>query len=824
MRRKEIMKRFTVLGMAVAFIASGPAMRAVAAPQVNSEEKRLGETAELMETDAPALQVFDYEAYDNADARIIKQSVNVGNTGLILNLPAGTSYIKILNPYLSGGADVDTQLTVKVNDNDYTLGDRIARADLIKENNETAVVMTTKSTPNGTDTKVYEFSFTCDSLVLKADSDNVVVTDAKGYLPASAALTADKVNSGATFEAVKTALQPYGGADTFYVYNLTLTPALQTGESVNLGITVENTYPRTEKTVLYHFDDGSNTLTEVANDGEGTGTLRADVSQMGYYVIAQVKEAPPVPTLNAVTYSPVKTLADVSFPAVDGGTWTWDDSSITPEVNTAAYRATFTPSTGSQYRTYNGDIALTVNKATPAQTGTGYGAQITYGQKLADSAITETFEVDSTAVAGTVGWKDANIQPQVSDGNVTEYEIKFEPTDTDNYNAASGKVKLQSVEKKAVTVSIQNAEKVYGDDNPAFALYIPDGVLVGDDTAADLAVTFSCTADNTTAAGSTVDITGTSGSDNYDVTVTDGTLTVQKRTVNIKVKNVSIKYGDALPGSYEVEVTNLAPGEDQSILGLTTDIEPQNVPGGNLAGTYTLKVKSTSVTNANYTVGSLFDGTLTITEVAAGKVENSSSIPGSIAIRFGASGNLAGDEVLKIADLTDEAVLKAFKDMVKSGQILGDSFDISLKQADGTTDAALAGALTVTIPVDTKYNGKQITVLHYVKAGALNAQNAPAAADTIDVYGNLTVADGKVQIKVYSLSPFATVLPKDTTSGGTVAPPDDGNSSKPKVRSQEVNSAKTGDTAPVFGLVIAAAAAAVIIIVFAAVKVRRRRK
>ena len=115
---------------------------------------------------------------------------------------------------------------------------------------------------------------------------------------------------------------------------------------------------------------------------------------------------------------------------------------------------------------------------------------------------------------------------------------------------------------------------------------------------------------------------------------------------------------------------------------------------------------------------------------------------------FSVSGNLARERSTEDpADLADESARKAFQDMVKDGQVMGPAFDVSLKQADGVTDAALIGSLTVTILVDTKYNGKQVAVLHYVKARHLNAQNTPADTDMIDVYNNLTVVDGKVQIK-----------------------------------------------------------------------------
>lgn len=576
-----------------------------------------------LDSEAPVLRSFDYEAYDNTDTKIKTQTITAASAAKVINLPAGTSYIKVINPVLFDNADTDTQLTAKVNGKDYTLGDSIARADLIKENHETTLVMTTRSVPNGTNTKDYEFSFTCDALVLTADDGSAVVTDTKGYLPANAVLAADKVESGVVFEAVKAALEPYGGAETFYLYNLTLTPALQNGESVNLAITAEGTYPRTEKTVLYHFDEDSSTLSEAANDREGTGTLRADVGRMGYYVVTQVKEKPLVPALDAIIYSPAKTLADVPFPLTDGGTWSWDDDTIIPEVKTGTYKAVFTPDSGSQYHTYSAEIPLSVNKAVPVQDGTGYGSKITYGNTLADSVIHESFSIDGVAVEGALEWTEKNICPEVKDSNVTEYEIQFTPRDKENCNAAEGSVKVQSVGKKAVTAGIKNTDKIFGDDNPAFSLEIPDGVLVGDDTAADLAVTISCSADNMTAAGSSVAVTGTSNSENYDVTVTNGTLTVKKRVVDVKAKDVSIQSGDALPGSYEVEVLNLVQGTDQSTVGVTADIEPQNVPDRNPAGTYILKLKTASIADTNYAVGGLFDGTLTIEAGAAGNITSS---------------------------------------------------------------------------------------------------------------------------------------------------------------------------------------------------------
>lgn len=304
-------------------------------------------------------------------------------------------------------------------------------------------------------------------------------------------------------------------------------------------------------------------------------------------------------------------------------------------------------------------------------------------------------------------------------------------------------------------------------------------------------MTLTCAADQTTAAGE-VDITGTSASADYDVTVVPGKLSIAKRPVNFKVNDMTVKYGEKLPDTYDFEVSNLVNGATKSSIGAAVDVEVCNITKENLSGTYSLKIMKASVTDSNYAVNTTTDGTLTIQEAAAGSVENSSAIPGTIVSGFGASGNLVGSEILKITDLTD-----------------------------GTTDAEVKGELTLTIPVDVKYNGKQITVIHYVKAGKLTAENKEAETDIIDAYTNLTVSDGKVQIKVYSLSPFAVIVPKDTDTIDDIKP--DNSNTIPKIESQKVNGAKTGDTSPVAGLIIAVVTAALVIIAVMVIMFKKRK-
>ena len=221
---------------------------------------------------------------------------------------------------------------------------------------------------------------------------------------------------------------------------------------MGLEITADSAYPRSDKTVLY-FDANENTLTEVAMTARAP-ELSWGRQPDGLLCNRAGKEKPPVPVLAAITYSPVKTLADVALPTVDSGTWSWYDDTTVPEVKTGSYRATFTPDGNSQYRSYQADIPLTVNKATPVQAGAGYGTQITYGETLGILPFRRHSRWMALQINGTAVWKDTAIQPQVKDGNVTKYDITFSPTDTDNYQNAAGSLVVRSVEKKAVTVSI----------------------------------------------------------------------------------------------------------------------------------------------------------------------------------------------------------------------------------------------------------------------------------------------------------------------------------------------------------------------------------
>lgn len=356
----------------------------------------------------------------------------------------------------------------------------------------------------------------------------------------------------------------------------------------------------------------NNTYSDMASANAGEGSTIGNVM-----IKAFTDNLPPdIPTLSEITYSPAKTLGDVILPSVEGGSWTWDSPDTIPRADQESYPATFTPADeNSSYEVFHANIPLKVNKASPIISGVS-SSSIVYGQRLSEAVLQGNASVDGVAVRGILSWISGEVRPEVSDSKKTVYDYQFLPEDQINYNTAAGKVSLV-VGKRPVTVRAKDAEKTYGDENPAFELEdIPQGTLVGNDTAADLGVRLICGADERTPVGS-VDITGVSGAPNYDVTVVPGTLTVNQREADFKVLDTSIRFGEELPKSYDFEVANLAYWDDEQILGAKLFITPKDIPLGNPSGTYILEIDRAVIANENYKVGKMESGTLTIREVTA---------------------------------------------------------------------------------------------------------------------------------------------------------------------------------------------------------------
>lgn len=126
------------------------------------------------------------------------------------------------------------------------------------------------------------------------------------------------------------------------------------------------------------------------------------------------------------------------------GTFAWDTPDAKPAA-TAAYAAkwTFIPNDGTRYQTVKGTTEIPVNKATPA--GEPVYTRITAAGKTVAAAA---LAVNPGWPAGTVKWVDADGKKLDDSTEVkvnTAYHWLFTPTDTNNYNEATGTIVLYPV-------------------------------------------------------------------------------------------------------------------------------------------------------------------------------------------------------------------------------------------------------------------------------------------------------------------------------------------------------------------------------------------
>ena len=168
----------------------------------------------------------------------------------------------------------------------------------------------------------------------------------------------------------------------------------------------------------------------------------------------------------------------------------------------------------------------------------------TYGQKVEDMTLTDgVAKVGNEEITGTWELTDSNKTAVPAVGTTDIYQVTFTP-ESDIYDTVIVPVK-PTVSKKAITVTIDDKTKTYGQDNPELTFTVPEGSLVGSDTVEALGVTLSCEATKTSPVKEgDYAITGTSNSANYQVTVILGVLTITKATPTITASNYIKTYGD----------------------------------------------------------------------------------------------------------------------------------------------------------------------------------------------------------------------------------------------------------------------------------------
>lgn len=188
-----------------------------------------------------------------------------------------------------------------------------------------------------------------------------------------------------------------------------------------------------------------NPLGETFTTGESKGDTPQTTAIMLNVKKASLKVSA-VPEVTPAAYSSLATLGNdftltggVVKAAVDGqeivvdGTWSWQDADITPTVINSGYTAVFTPTDSTSYDSITSVVPVTITKAVPVIKTVPKTSDITYGQKLSESILSNGL----ADIDGNFAWDDGYKLPTVvSDSERTEYMIVFHPADTENYENA----------------------------------------------------------------------------------------------------------------------------------------------------------------------------------------------------------------------------------------------------------------------------------------------------------------------------------------------------------------------------------------------------
>ena len=287
-----------------------------------------------------------------------------------------------------------------------------------------------------------------------------------------------------------------------------------------------------------------------------------------------------------VTYAyKVKDAAD--------GTYT-----TTKPTNAGSYtvRATI-----AQTANYNGGTAtkdFTISRAniTPGVSMSGW----TYGETAPEPVVTgntESGEVTYLYAGTSCG--GAAYSASVPPTNAGEYTVTATIAQTANYNGATTATADFTVAKKPATVTVNGGQsKTYGEDDPALTATVTG--TVGSDT---LNYTLS-RAEGENAGEYAVTVTP-GENPNYDVTATNGTFTIAKKSATVTADAKSKTYGDADPA--------LTATVEGTVGGDTLNYTLARATGENV-GDYGIAV--TLGSNPNYSVTPT-DGTFTINQKTA---------------------------------------------------------------------------------------------------------------------------------------------------------------------------------------------------------------
>ena len=109
-----------------------------------------------------------------------------------------------------------------------------------------------------------------------------------------------------------------------------------------------------------------------------------------------------------------------------------------------------------------------IDQATPVITHIPTASPIIYGQSLASSTLDDgEAKLENVDIAGTFNWDNPSIKPVVSDSELTEYDVLFVPTDSENLTPITCKVKVVVNRADPTLAALSANNRIYdGSEKP----------------------------------------------------------------------------------------------------------------------------------------------------------------------------------------------------------------------------------------------------------------------------------------------------------------------------------------------------------------------
>lgn len=198
--------------------------------------------------------------------------------------------------------------------------------------------------------------------------------------------------------------------------------------------------------------------------------------------------------------------------------------------------------------------------------------------------------------------------------NIGEYDIIMSYTASDNYNVTAVDSTI-TVEKRTLTVKADNKSITYGEKAPKYTATYTN--LAREEDKASLgALQYTCSYKQFDPSDAyTITPSGLSNA-NYDITFSNGILTVNKKSLTVKADDKQVTYGDDKP-TYTVTYNGFVGTDDESVLTGELSITCTYAQYSN-AGSYNINVSGLSSSNYNisYTKGILTVGKADLTVTA----------------------------------------------------------------------------------------------------------------------------------------------------------------------------------------------------------------